>query len=276
MVSFQIKNNTIERMRTLCKQNLNKIKTIELNVTSLKLELIKIRKKQLTHYYSLLIEGTDHRQEGLLWIVRVIWYIGFEVDLKHFPRFLDNQCIEYILRMGKITLHHMKLQEEFRQIINSKKFMDRKLTIKKSEEILGTISKIIGKPNKTRRKFLSTLNVIDKVKVPRIILNNDIITRKYKKNFEMKFDLKEDILKCKLTSELTKIRNQIKDEKRLMGYRIIREFENNDYEKQYGINIEKLSNALFGYNGLHIEEFSNKKKISVIELPYPIISNYNM
>ena len=80
-------------------KNKEKLATLDTKVEAVKKELDTIKKQQLLYYHALLSEGADFRQEGLIWIIKVIWQLGANVILTKLPRFLDEKSIEFLFRV---------------------------------------------------------------------------------------------------------------------------------------------------------------------------------
>lgn len=72
------------------KQHMNEIAYLDSQISH-------IVSKQVNHYHELLQLGLDYRQDGLPWIIKSIWLLGESVNLNRFPKWLDNEAIEYIL-----------------------------------------------------------------------------------------------------------------------------------------------------------------------------------
>lgn len=81
-------------------------------VNSLKQQLKYIKNDLLYHYHSILYEAKDLRNEGLSWVIKSIYDLGYEVILTYIPPFLDEKCIEYIFNKAhiEIELEEIKIQ----------------------------------------------------------------------------------------------------------------------------------------------------------------------
>ena len=80
-------------------ENAAKIRALEIKGQALKKEVMNIRKRQISYYQALLAEGHDCRQEGLIWIIKIIWYLGANITLTKLPRFLDEKSIEFLFKV---------------------------------------------------------------------------------------------------------------------------------------------------------------------------------
>ena len=76
-----------------------KLDLLEKKIQELKTELNNVKCMQLTYYNSLLYEGLDVRSEGLIWIIKAIWALGYNVNLSKFPTFLDALSVEYLFQV---------------------------------------------------------------------------------------------------------------------------------------------------------------------------------
>ena len=78
-----------------------------LDLVSKEEELLKfiyhfIIKEQRCYYYKILKKGYDVRDEGLVWVVKHLLELNSNIDYHHFPKFLDNQQIEYLIIQAKL------------------------------------------------------------------------------------------------------------------------------------------------------------------------------
>lgn len=87
-------------MRNEFHKNLRKIENIKKKLECLKKEIKAIKTKQLSYYTRLLSEGKDGRQEGLIWIIKTLWLLGFNVSLSWMPRFLDQKAVQFLFKVN--------------------------------------------------------------------------------------------------------------------------------------------------------------------------------
>ena len=248
------------------KRNVKKIRILHNKIRSLKKELSKIRQRQLSYYYDLLKEGLDCRQEGLCWIIKAIWYLRAEVNPEHFPNFINDHGINFLIGMAKLSARHSEILYEFKTIVNhNRKSKVRNLTTKNSNEWSGITLGILAKINKT--KFMSTRNLMQGPKVPKTILSSSVIFKKYQNKEEKTVNLANDNV-ISLTSELDTLKIRIKNERRMEAFKIIREYKGNEYCKKYGVNKKVLAMALLGEDGAHLERFNVSSEFHVVSLPF--------
>ena len=77
-------------MNEITKELKNKIKENKIN-------LIKL-------YHISLYEGLDFRYEGLSSVIRAIWNLGVEVDIKYMPRYLDKLLVKFLFEHAKLII----------------------------------------------------------------------------------------------------------------------------------------------------------------------------
>jgi hypothetical protein len=63
-----------------------------------------IKNEQIKHYYELLNQGLDCRKEGLIWIIKNLWFLNENVAMSSFPDFLDTESIKYLLEYAKLDI----------------------------------------------------------------------------------------------------------------------------------------------------------------------------
>lgn len=78
----------------------------------------KVKHELLSYYQTVLKDGRDFRNDGLSWVITAIYKLGFEVDIKQLPCFLDKQAIEYLFKKTQIEIKIEEIHLEMR----SKKF----------------------------------------------------------------------------------------------------------------------------------------------------------
>ena len=66
-------------------------------------------------------EGLDFRYEGLSYLIRSIWNLGVDVDLKYMPRYLDKILVNYLFDHAKIIIEINKWRKQLD--ISREKFM---------------------------------------------------------------------------------------------------------------------------------------------------------
>jgi hypothetical protein len=93
-------NETIKELKSKIKEN--------------KINLIKL-------YHLSLYEGLDFRYEGLSYLIRSIWNLGVDVDLKYMPRYLDKILVNYLFDHAKIIIEINKWRKQLD--ISREKFM---------------------------------------------------------------------------------------------------------------------------------------------------------
>ena len=107
-------------------EHLKNLREIKIKKARYKKELYVIKNELLVHYHSLLNVGNDTRSEGLTWIVKAIWSLGFKVFMTYLPKYLDEEGIIYLFNVkGELIV-----------------VLEKGLRI---EEIVGQNSRIKGK-----------------------------------------------------------------------------------------------------------------------------------
>ena len=92
-----------------------------------KINLIKL-------YHISLYEGLDFRYEGLSSVIRAIWNLGVEVDIKYMPKYLDKILINFLFEHAKLVIEINNWRKQLD--ISREKFM-KKLEEWKKDNIGG-------------------------------------------------------------------------------------------------------------------------------------------
>ena len=93
------------------KENINEELDIFKNeIAYMKLVYINLVKSQRIYYLDLLKKGYDVRGEGLIWVVKRLLEIQTKLEYHHFPKFLDNNHIKYIIEMANLSLEETQLK----------------------------------------------------------------------------------------------------------------------------------------------------------------------
>lgn len=82
----------------------------KLKLTNLNKKMKVVKNQLMLHYHILLNDGTDTRTEGLVWIIKAIWNLGFDVIISYLPIFLDEKAIEYLFTIAQKDIELQKLK----------------------------------------------------------------------------------------------------------------------------------------------------------------------
>ena len=99
--------NELTRFKEEISEELDIIKN---EIAYMKLVYINLVKSQRNYYLDLLKKGYDVRGEGLIWVVKRLLEIQTKLEYHHFPKFLDNNQIKYIIEMANISLEEIQLK----------------------------------------------------------------------------------------------------------------------------------------------------------------------
>ncbi len=124
--------------KKIFRENL-KIKLLENkeNTKKIKEEMEKIKNKLMLHYHNLLNEGTDTRQEGLVWIIKSIWNLGHNVIMSYMPDYLDEKSVDFLFSIAHKDYELQKMRNEIEEIKRKLKgniVEDTKLVLKEKKE----------------------------------------------------------------------------------------------------------------------------------------------
>ena len=266
-----------------------KVLKLKVDLKNMENELIRIDKflennkkqekeivnKLMLFYKELLFKGKSVKNDGLVWIIKTIWYLGENVPLSFMPQFLDFESIDYLFQLA-----HKQLEIEY----CSKKIREMKLNVKK--EISVKYKEDIKKlniSNKIENAENDNYSYLDKKKIYlKIEKKNQKLVNKNKKdvyrNLVKEFDEKKlpfEIMDLpeinrinKIKKHIEKIKNEIVQLKKNEVKRITKCFIENDYEEKYHVNIETVLAALIGEDAKDTEmnKYNLNKKNYITKL----------
>lgn len=270
-----------EEIKSEKEKSLQIINQTEKDLSELKVKIKEKKKfikettnKLMLHYQQLLYDGSDVRQEGLIWIIKAIWNLGKNVPMEYFPSFLDFQAVDYLFTVAHKTLLLSKTKNEIAQIKQQlqTEFLERKKEKieeskenERSEELFRT--SIFPVKNKQMIKALSKNNIFmmkknEKDENEELNLKKiKVILQKRKSNIDS--DLIQHISQINfLTQKLKIIEKEIHQLKMKEMRRLFKEFMENDYERRYNVIIDVVIAALVGEYNKHSEmvEISQRRK----------------
>jgi hypothetical protein len=257
----EIENKSLLKERLLGKVNELKSKHKITNE-----ELKNVQNQLMLHYHVLLNEGRDTRQEGLSWIIKAIWNLGYDVIISYLPTFLDEKCIEYLFTVAHKDFELLQIKDYLDQMkANLKLFINRDKSYKKNKKqtqsTFKTDLQIINEDNSTvRERHHGHGSIMEKLRQRHSHLDIDPESKyNYKKIEEFinkKEKLSDDTLQLmksirELESVYEKFRKEMLQMKRTELNRIGREFLINEYERRFDITLQKVISAIAG------EDFTN-------------------
>jgi hypothetical protein len=181
---LHLKVNLIKKKEELKESLKKKINSLECEIETLRSHLSHVKSDLLEHYHSLLSEGRDTRNDGLVWIIKEVFYLGEKVMMSHLPNFLDEYCIVYLFQNAQISLQLEKIEEEkmvYKMHLKNKKesktfemFKTRKTfktdlersTNKKTSEKEVLLAKMKKKKSSTKKEDRGSLDYIKTIENP--------------------------------------------------------------------------------------------------------------
>ena len=105
-------------------EQINKeLKKIREELSNLKEKENTSAQKLMRHYESLLYQGRDTRNDGLIWIIKSMWKLGRNVPMQYIPKFLDFHAIEFLFKLANKSIE----LENSKNLLNKNK---KDLTLK--------------------------------------------------------------------------------------------------------------------------------------------------
>ena len=253
----------------------NALNKIDKDLETSRKEEKEIISKLMLFYKELLFKGKSLKKDGLVWIIKAIWYLGENVPMSFMPQFLDFESIDYLFKLA-----HKQLEIEY----FSKKIREMKLNLKKDISIkyMDDIKKL-NISNKVENENNNKYSSFDKRKLySNMKKENNVLANENKKDvyrdlvkeFEEK-NLQFEIMNLpevnrinNVKKHVEKIRDDIIQLKKNEIKRISKCFIENNYEEKYHTNIETVLSALIGTDAKDTEmnKYNTHKKNYIAKL----------
>ena len=251
------------------------LKNLENDLNKIDKELDETRKEEkeiinklMLFYKELLFKGNQTKKDGIVWIIKSIWYLGENVPLSFMPEFLDLESIEYLFQLAQLQLEI----DYF-----TKKILEMKLALKKdiSTKYKNDIIKLNINNNKDNGNKKNCINHKSKIfrnmekDSEEIELENkknvytELVKEFEKKNLQFEITNLPEVNRInKVKKHIEKIKKDIVELKKNEIKRISKCFIENDYEEKYHTNIETVLAALIGIDAKDTEmnKFNLNKK----------------
>ena len=95
--------NTIEEAK-------DKVEETAHIIRNLMIKFKQLQEEQQKYYLTILKEGTDTRKEGLTWVIEALLEIQSEPSNGDFPFFLNQEQIDYLMLMAKLSLEKKQIK----------------------------------------------------------------------------------------------------------------------------------------------------------------------
>ena len=250
-------------------QNAQKEKklTLKIELKNLENDLNKINKesdilrkeekeiinKLMLFYKELLFKGKEAKKDGLVWIIKSIWYLGENVPVSFMPEYLDLESIEYLFQLA-----HKQLEIEYfmKKIREMKLALKKEISLKYKKDLIK-----LNQENETENEN-DHYHVINKSEIYRNMkkIESNETENENKKNIyvDLVKEFEEKNLQLEITKlpeinrinnvkkHIEKIKKEIIELKKNEIKRISKCFIENNYEDKYHTNIETVLTALIG------------------------------
>ena len=170
-----------DELKALLKVSSERINQLTTSSRQLKYIFKELNSQQTQYYLNLLKKGNDTRTEGLSWIVQRLMELNIQIDSSMFPGFLDQEQIDYIIQISKLSFESAQLK----QILESIRGSQDNIKLKERP--------FLGFENKEMEKYEEKIKQIE-------FFNSDI------NNLEELFKEYDD---CKTFKSMEKLKNVV-------------------------------------------------------------------
>ena len=230
----------------------------DLNKINKELDILRKEEKEIINklmlfYKELLFKGKEAKKDGLVWIIKSIWYLGENVPVSFMPEYLDLESIEYLFQLA-----HKQLEIEYfmKKIREMKLALKKEISLKYKKDLIK-----LNQENETENEN-DHYRVINKSEIYRNMkkIESNETENENKKNIyvDLVKEFEEKNLQLEITKlpeinrinnvkkHIEKIKKEIIELKKNEIKRISKCFIENNYEDKYHTNIETVLTALIG------------------------------
>ena len=220
---------------------------------------VELSNEQKKYYLDILKKGSDTRNEGLSWVIKRLLELKVNLDKSMFPYFLDNEQIDYLINISKLSFERsqLKLMLNTLKHRHKKNRSDSNIKItnfneKRHEDNVINYIKGNLNPNIFSNKRIEQMQ---KLYVKYEESSRNIITKKLEEN-----EIKRIVLKHKKQIHQYAINKNICDDEK---DNLLHNFMKNESQKKYFDDIIQLNNRIKELN-----EFIDtliKKEINILD-----------
>lgn len=280
-IQKKLKYDKLNTLKTKLSNINGPLKKLNEEIFEIKKEESMVIRKLMAHYETLLYQGEEVRNEGLIWIIKAIWNLGENVPMSFIPPFLDFQSIEFLFQYAHKSIELENVKKILNELKNKLQIKIHKLFY--TSKSPGRYSSSFEfKTDLIKRNTISQRSIKEHNFINAYINGSD--TDEENKNFSSLKEMENIIGKKKSVINLNKLQGidrieelkvKIKSiEKEIFNLkkneilRLFKEFVENDYANKYHVSIDMVLAALLGEHSKNIEvnKYSKFKKEYLEEL----------
>ena len=277
----KLKHDKLNTLKTKLSNINEPLKKLNEEIFEIKKEENIVVRKLMAHYETLLYQGEEVRNEGLIWIIKAIWNLGENVPMSFIPPFLDFQSIEFLFQYAHKSIELENVKKILNELKNKLQIKIHKLFY--TSKSPGRYSSSFEfKTDLIKRNTISQRSIKEHNFINAYINGSD--TEEENKNFGSLKEMENMIGKKKSVINLNKlqgidrieelkikiksIEKEISNLKKNEILRLFKEFVENDYANKYHVSIDTVLAALLGEHSKNIEvnKYSKYKKEYLEEL----------
>ena len=280
-IQKKLKYDKLNTLKTKLSNLNGPLKKLNEEIFEIKKEESIVIRKLMAHYETLLYQGEEVRNEGLIWIIKAIWNLGENVPMSFIPPFLDFQSIEFLFQYAHKSIELENVKKILNELKNKLQIKIHKLFY--TSKSPGRYSSSFEfKTDLIKRNTISQRSIKEHNFINAYINGSD--TDEENKNFSSLKEMENIIGKKKSVINLNKlqgidrieelkvkiksIEKEIFNLKKNETLRLFKEFVENDYANKYHVSIDMVLAALLGEHSKNIEvnKYSKFKKEYLEEL----------
>lgn len=182
----------------------------------------------ISFYCKTLKDGMDLREDGIKWCIKATWKLSQPIPFRSFPKFLDDESAQYLLRTSQLELEIENLKEKLNKYREQIKRDSSQNRLAKTQKELFNVIRSRLKQITQKSQFLNS----------NAIVTEDTLSTSY---FDASYDKYTDINSLKVQiREKEKLKNILTDQE------VKRVVQNYKPEADNNIGIMHIIRALVG------------------------------
>lgn len=234
------------------------------------------------------------RKEGLSWIIKSIWQLGYKVIPSFLPDFLDEKAISYVFKYANKDTEFSKIKKKLddvhlimrakreKKIIDSEKKNNQQATFKTALENENFLDEpnLFDENNELNKNVINFLidrykrdNHLDEETINIKNVNSIITTNK-----SMFANEEMDYIKSvqNLETQLRNIQIEMNNMRKAELDRVNKEFYTYDYERRYSVNLEIMVSVIVGEDNVANEIGKQRRDQEAYFKKLQSLRSYNM
>ncbi|CAG9332319.1 unnamed protein product [Blepharisma stoltei] len=229
----------IESITGEISKRMNWLRELDETSSDLRKKILQVKNAQIQHYTDLLLEGKDTRNEGLQWIVKVLWKLQYKISIENFPSFLDSDAVKFIMHQAEKS----KEIDSYLETLMSSTGKRPSLSRASSNDRWNNVKTRLAKITQNVRVKKPEYKIDRKTRQVNIIWEDYDSGRASMKSLNSTTNFGDVLV---LEQKISALKEEYKQEQEQEIRRLTHECSVNNYESRFRITLRELLSAIIG------------------------------